>query len=82
MYTDEAARLLSEKTELAVPFNDAFDGVVPYVYRTPALSGASDDFEEIFYECIAKMLTNNMAVSKLMSNMKSAVDTLDDYILK
>ncbi len=82
LYTDEAARLLSEKTELAVPFNDAFDGVVPYVYRTPALSGASDDFEEIFYECIAKMLTNNMAVSKLTSNMKSAVDTLDDYILK
>lgn len=82
LYTDEAAGLFNEKTGLAVPFADAFDGMVPYTYRTPALSGATDDFEEIFYECIAKMLTNNMAVSKLTSNMKNAVDTLDDYILK
>lgn len=82
LYTDEAAGLLNEKTGLLVPFADAFDGVVPYTYRTPALSGATDDFEEIFYECIAKMLTNNMAVSKLTSNMKDAVDTLDEYILK
>ena len=82
LYSDTVKEISAEKGIYAPAKEIVGENEIIYCYRLPMMLGATDDFENIFYENIANLLNGKTTVKAVIENMTTASGALEGYKIK